>query len=143
MNGTALNFLAESFMAVDPYNGGGFVILNGMTFDEDGHAVPQETPYPESNLFSLASGEAIFVRDPYRKIVAEQLNGGQFFPFTTFAWEMILPYLKENECLFGISIDEYLLTVDGGKHHLSEVYRTITAVELSVLTGNEEWVEEE
>ncbi len=114
-----------------------------MTFDEDGHAVPQETPYPESNLFSLASGEAIFVRDPYRKIVAEQLNGGQFFPFTTFAWEMILPYLKENECLFGISIDEYLLTVDGGKHHLSEVYRTITAVELSVLTGNEEWVEEE
>lgn len=46
MNGTALNFLAESFMAGDPYSGGGFVILNGMTFNEDGHVVPQETPCP-------------------------------------------------------------------------------------------------
>ncbi|MCX5798311.1 MAG: hypothetical protein NTU90_01880 [Proteobacteria bacterium] len=142
MNGTALDFLAESFMAGDPYNGGGFVILNGMTFDEDGHAVPQETPYPGSNLFSLASGGAIFVRNPYRKIVVEQLNGGQFFPFTTLAWKMILPYLEENECLFGISVDK-LLTVDGEKRHPSEVYRTITAVELSVLTANEEWVKEE
>ena len=146
INGTALDFLAESFMAGDPYNGGGFVILNGMTFDEDGHAVPQETPYLGSNLFSLASGGAIFVRDPYRKIVAEQLNGGKFFPFTTFAWELILPYLKENERLFGISIDEHLLTVDGKKRHPSEVYRTIGAIKLSVLSGSgtalimsEEW----
>lgn len=146
INGTALDFLAESFMAGDPYNDGGFVILNGMTFDEDGHIVPQETPYPGSNLFSLASGGAIFVRDPYRKIVAEQLNGGQFFPFTTFAWELIQPYLEENERLFGISIDEHLLTVDGKKRHPSEVYRTIGAIKLSVLSGNgtalimsEEW----
>ena len=30
INGTCLDFLAESFMAGDPHNGGGFVVLNGL-----------------------------------------------------------------------------------------------------------------
>jgi glutamate synthase domain-containing protein 3 len=148
INGTALDFLAESFMAGDPYKGGGFVILNGLTFDNDGNVIAQETPYPGSNLFSLASGGAIFVRDPYRMIVPEQLNGGKIFPFNGRDWELIFPYLKENERLFGISIDEHLLTVDGKKRKPEEVYRTIGAVKLSVLSGgalamNEEWLTEE
>ena len=146
INGTALDFLAESFMAGDPYNGGGFVILNALTFDIDGNVIPQKTPYPGSNIFSLASGGAIFVRDPYGRIVPEQLNGGQILPFSGRDWELILPYLKENERLFGISIDEHLLTVDGKRRQPEEVYRTIGAVKLSVLSGsaatltaNEEW----
>jgi hypothetical protein len=56
INGTALDFLAESFMVGDPHHGGGFIILNGLIFDYDGKVIPQETPYPGSNLFSLASG---------------------------------------------------------------------------------------
>jgi glutamate synthase domain-containing protein 1/glutamate synthase domain-containing protein 3 len=144
INGTALDFLAESFMAGDPYNGGGFVVVNGLAFDNDGNIISQDTPYPGSNLFSLASGGAIFVRDPYCRIVPEQLNGGQIFPFTGRDWELILPYLKENERLFGISIDKHLLTVDGKKCQPGDVYRTIGAVKLSVLAGsasamNEEW----
>ncbi|MBP1712125.1 MAG: glutamate synthase alpha subunit domain protein [Deltaproteobacteria bacterium] len=144
INGTALDFLAESFMAGDPYNGGGFVILNGITFDADGRWASQETPYPGSNLFSLASGGAIFVRDPHRQLVPEQLNGGQFSPFGQREWELILPYLRENERLFGISIENDLLTVEGVKREPEEVYRTISAVKLSVLTGegaaiHEEW----
>ncbi len=147
INGTALDYLAESFMAGDPYNGGGFVILNGLTFDREGHVIPQEIPYPGSNLFSLASGGAIFVRDPRHCIVPEQLNGGQILPFTERDWALILPYLKENERLFGITIEE-LLTVDGTKRKHEEVYRTIGAVKLSVLsastlTMNEEWVVED
>jgi len=59
--------------------GGGFVILNGLSFDNEGKMVPLEIPYPGSNIFSLASGGAIFVRDPHKTIVPEQLNGGQFF----------------------------------------------------------------
>ncbi len=43
----------------------------------------------------------------------EQLNGGQISPFSEQDWNLILPYLKENECLFGISIEDHLLTVDG------------------------------
>jgi glutamate synthase domain-containing protein 3 len=146
MNGTALDFLAESFMAGDPYNGGGFVILNGLTIDKDGNITPQEAPYSGSNLFSLASGGAIFVRDPYKKIVPEQLNGGEILSFTERDWKLILPYLQENERLFGISIDEHLLTVNGKKLRPEEVYRTIAAVKLSVLSSasaamamNEEW----
>ena len=30
VNGTAFDYLAESFMAGDPLNGGGFVIINGI-----------------------------------------------------------------------------------------------------------------
>jgi hypothetical protein len=145
INGTALDYLAESFMAGDPYNGGGFVILNGLTFDRDGRVIPLDIPYPGSNLFSLASGGAIFVRDPGHRIVPEQLNGGQILPFTERDWALILPYLKENERLFGITIKE-LLTVNGKKSKPEEVYRTIGAVKLSVLSAstlamNEEWVE--
>ena len=149
INGTALDFLAESFMAGDPYNGGGFVVLNGLTFDTKNNVVPQPTPYPGSNLFSLASGGAIFVRDPHKKIVPEQLNGGEILSFTERDWELILPYLQENERLFGISIDEHLLTVDGKKMKPEEVYRTIAPVKVSVLTSvnkelmiNEEWEED-
>jgi hypothetical protein len=39
INGTCLDFLAESFMAGDPLKGGGFVILNGVQFDDEGSLV--------------------------------------------------------------------------------------------------------
>jgi glutamate synthase domain-containing protein 1/glutamate synthase domain-containing protein 3 len=148
INGTALDFLAESFMAGDPHHGGGFIILNGLAFDYDGNVIPQEAPYPGSNLFSLASGGAIFVRDPHKMIVPEQLNGGMISLFTEEDWQLILPYLQENERLFGISIDDHLLTVDGKRMKPTDVYRTISAVKLGVLAGsdqemNEEWETED
>jgi glutamate synthase domain-containing protein 1/glutamate synthase domain-containing protein 3 len=148
INGTSLDFLAESFMAGDPYNGGGFVILNGLTFDKDGNVIAQDVPYAGSNLFSLASGGAIFVRDPFKKIVHEQLNGGEIHPFTGRDWELILPYLQENERLFGISIDEHILKVKGKTLKPEKVYLTISAVKSTVLTNkefeiNEEWGEGE
>jgi glutamate synthase domain-containing protein 1/glutamate synthase domain-containing protein 3 len=88
INGTALDYLAESFMAGDPLNGGGFVILNGIGFDDqDGSIREYESPYPGSNIFSLASGGAIYVRDPHRKLVEEQLNGGEFANVTDKDWE--------------------------------------------------------
>jgi glutamate synthase domain-containing protein 1/glutamate synthase domain-containing protein 3 len=144
INGTALDFLAESFMAGDPHNGGGFVVLNGLTFDHDGKVTPLATPYLGSNLFSLASGGAIYVRDPHKKIVPEQLNGGMISPFTDRDWQLILPFLQENERLFGISIDDHLLMVDGKKMEPRDIYRTISAAKVSVLTSsglkmNEEW----
>ncbi len=135
INGTCLDFLAESFMAGDPHKGGGFVILNGLRFDEKGRVVPYETPYPGSNLFSLASGGAIYVRDPYKKIIPEQLNGGEFAELTSEDWELILPYLEANRKYFGISIQEDLLTVKGQKRPPGEVYRKVRAVKLAVLTG--------
>ena len=137
INGTCLDFLAESFMAGDPHHGGGFVILNGIEFDDRGKVREQASPYPGSNLFSLASGGAIFVRDPLRSIVDEQLNGGEFAELTDEDWDLILPYLQENESLFGISIERDLLTVNGEVRSPGEVYRKVRAVRLAVLAKME------
>jgi glutamate synthase domain-containing protein 1/glutamate synthase domain-containing protein 3 len=124
INGTCLDFLAESFMAGDPLNGGGFVILNGVRFDDQGSLVPLADPYPGSNLFSLASGGAIFVRDPERTLVDQQLNGGQFAKLTEADWELILPFLVENQKLFGITVEQ-LLTVNGKRLKPCRVYRKV------------------
>ncbi|MBU0516243.1 MAG: glutamate synthase, partial [Proteobacteria bacterium] len=137
INGTCLDYLAESFMAGDPLKEGGFVVLNGLGIDDRGRISPLPTPYPGSNLFSLASGGAIYVRDPHRQLVAEQLNGGVFMPMTKADWELIRPYLEENERLFGIKINDHLLTVDGVRRAFDRVYRAVKAVRLTVLTGRE------
>ena len=146
INGTCLDYLAESFMAGDPLNGGGFVVLNGIDFDTDGKVVPLVNPYPGANLFSLASGGAIYLRDPHELVVEEQLNGGEFTRLTPADWELILPYLEENERLFGISIENDLLQVDGQKKDYASVYRKVRAVQLGVLgkasTAVEEWGED-
>ncbi|MGQ4913463.1 MAG: glutamate synthase [Candidatus Asgardarchaeia archaeon] len=136
INGTCLDYLAESFMAGDPLKDGGFVILNGIWFDDHGNLRELDTPYPGGNLFSLASGGAIYIRDPYRKITEDQLNGGAITELTQEDWQLIEPYLKENERLFGIKIDD-LLTVDGVKKSPSEVYIKIKAVPLIALTSHE------
>src|SRR3989442_3868919 len=101
-------------MAGDPLEGGGFVVLNGVDVDVDRHIIDLDTPYPGSNLFSLASGGAIYVRDPLRRLDEEQLNGGHFTNMTEADWTTILPQLQENERLFGIPIDR-LLSVDGNR----------------------------
>jgi glutamate synthase domain-containing protein 3 len=136
INGTCLDFLAESFMAGDPLAGGGFVILNGIEFDGRGQLTPQPAPYPGANLFSLASGGAIYIRDPHHKVVERQLNGGVFVPLTDKDWRLIRSYLDENERLFGVKVRE-LLTVDGAVKAPQDVYRKVGAVQLSVLAGSE------
>jgi glutamate synthase domain-containing protein 3 len=125
INGTALDFLAESFMAGDPLRGGGFAIVNGLKLDEHGGVTPLELPYPGGNLLSLASGGAIYIRDPHYTLVEQQLNVGAYVRLTTADWKLILPYLQENERLFAISIERDLLTVDGELRDPREVYRKV------------------
>ena len=120
-------------MAGDPLNGGGFVILNGMQYDDNGTLIDHATPYPGSNLFSLASGGAIYLRDPDHKVVDEQLNGGELVDLSPADWETILPYLQENERLFGISIENDLLTINNKKMDYIRVYRKVQAVKLAAL----------
>ena len=115
------------------------MILNGIEVNAQGHVDPMLEPYSGSNLFSLASGGAIFVRDPYLRIGPEQLNGGELGPFTARDWELIRPYLEENERLFGISIEDHLLTVDGQKRTPEQVYRSVHPMKKTILTGSEEW----
>jgi hypothetical protein len=110
--------------------------LNGIVFDEQGHLVEMETPYPGGNLFSLASGGAIYLRDPHRTVMEEQLNGGAFTAFEDADWRLIEPYLRENERLFGISV-ERLLTVDCQLRTPFEVYRKVAVQSIGVLSDVE------
>ncbi len=139
INGTCLDYLAESFMAGDPLNGGGFVILNGITFNEDGKILELDTPYPGGNLFSLASGGAIYLRDPHGKVTEDQLNGGEFADLSDQDWAVIKPYLEENERLFGIPV-ERLLMVDGERRAPKQVYRKIKPRAVRALQAEEAWV---
>ncbi|MCG2777627.1 MAG: hypothetical protein L6406_18315 [Desulfobacterales bacterium] len=125
INGTCLDYLGESFMAGDPLNGGGFVVLNGVEFDSEGRVIPQPSTYPGSNLFSLASGGAIYIRDPFKSVDEQQLNGGEIVALEEKDWDLILPVLKENERLFGISVEEDLLAVEGEQRNPLEVYRKV------------------
>jgi glutamate synthase domain-containing protein 3 len=131
INGTCLDYLAESFMAGDPLKGGGFVVVNGISFD-DGRMRTLDPPYPGGNLFSLASGGAIYVRDLAHKLGADQLNGGQLAPVSERDWQLILPYLQENERMFGVKIEE-LLSNGSPLTDPSKVYRKIEPTPLKVL----------
>ena len=79
-------------------------------------------------------------------VVDEQLNGGEFVDLSPADWDLILPYLKENERLFNISIENSLLKVNGEKRGYQEVYRKVQAVRLDVLAKEsvaaEEWGED-
>jgi glutamate synthase domain-containing protein 1/glutamate synthase domain-containing protein 3 len=135
INGTCLDYLAESFMAGNPLYGGGFVVLNGLGFDGEGKIRDLPEPYPGGNLFSLASGGAIYVRDPKRLVGEDQLNGGRITRLTPKDWELILPYLRENERLFNIPVEDFLLKVDGVKRTPGDVYRKIEAMPRITLAG--------
>lgn len=142
INGTCLDYLAESFMAGDPLDGGGFVVVNGLEPTADGGFVARESPYPGGNLFSLATGGAVYVRDPRRVLGADQLNGGAFAPVTDADWATIEPYLRENERLFGIPVAD-LLTVDGQRRAPGAVYRKVQPDEVDALHAEEAWVKGE
>ncbi len=138
INGTCLDYLAESFMAGNPLYGGGFVILNGVAFDGAGELTELAEPYPGGNLFSLASGGAIYIRDPRRLVGEDQLNGGRITRLMPADWELILPYLRENERLFNIPVEDFLLKVDGVKKHPEDVYRKIEAMPRITLAGKKQ-----
>jgi glutamate synthase domain-containing protein 1/glutamate synthase domain-containing protein 3 len=139
INGTCLDYLAESFMAGDPLNGGGFAILNGINLNDQGQIVELDTPYPGGNLFSLASGGAIYIRDPRGKVSEEQLNGGEFSSLEKRDWEVISPFLEENERLFGIPVVR-LLEVDGNSLPPAQVYRKVRPRAIAALQAEEAWV---
>src|SRR5207245_3131872 len=96
-------------MAGDPYNGGGFVVVIGLRPTHDGRFVEQASPYPGSNLFSLASGGALYIRDPHGLVSRDQLNGGRLAEFTERGWELVGTYLEEYERWFGVGIRRGLL----------------------------------
>jgi glutamate synthase domain-containing protein 1 len=128
INGSCKDYMGESCMAAR-----GFIILNGMAFDDHGVLVEQKTPYHGGNLFPLAAASAVYLRDPRNTVHEDQLNGGEIISLSKGDWEKILPLLEENEKLFGIRVED-LLTVDGTLKKPDEVYRKVIPVEVAALT---------
>ena len=139
INGTCLDYLAESFMAGDPLAGGGFAILNGITLTDQGQIVELDMPYPGGNLFSLAAGGCLYIRDPRGKVSEEQLNGGEFVQVEEPDWALVRPMLEENERLFSIPLTR-LLEVGGAALAPAKVYRKIRPKALAALHSEEAWV---
>ena len=115
------------------------MILNGIRFDEEGGIQDLDSPYPGGNLFSLASGGVIYARDPRHALGDDQLNGGVFGTLTAADWDLIRPYLEQNERLFGIPIAR-LLSVDGQPETPERVYRKILPAGHKALAAEEAWV---
>lgn len=130
INGTCLDYCAESFMA-GAETDGGFVIINGMQFDDAGNLTRLEQPYPGGNFFSLASGGAGYINDPHRRLTEDQLNEAEFVPFESKDWNVIEPYLLTNEGLFGVCINELLEGI--APEH---VYRKVVAAKQGAVAGS-------
>jgi hypothetical protein len=96
-------------------------------------------PYPGGNLFSLAAGGAIYIRDPHGKVAEEQLNGGEFAQLEERDWAVLSPLLEENERLFGIPVAR-LLEVEGTPLPPAKVYRKIRPKAIAALHSEEAWV---
>ncbi|MGB7873177.1 MAG: hypothetical protein WBL25_02250, partial [Anaerolineales bacterium] len=94
-----------------------------------------DEPYPGGNLFSLASGGCIYIRDPKRIVSEDQLNGGEFAPLEDRDWTLIKPYLEENQRQFGISIEDLL-----NGEEPANVYRKIQPHAVRALQAEESWV---
>ncbi|MHA1984292.1 MAG: GltB/FmdC/FwdC-like GXGXG domain-containing protein [Candidatus Hodarchaeales archaeon] len=133
INGTCLDYLAESFMAGDPLKKGGFVILGGISFSSLGNPEMLDTPYSGGNLFSLSSGGAIYLHDPYSQVGEDQLHGGKFSIFTPEDEKAITPYLWQNETLFGINLAKIS---NGGqqleKENYPQIFRKISPMSLKI-----------
>jgi glutamate synthase domain-containing protein 1/glutamate synthase domain-containing protein 3 len=124
INGTCLDYAAESFMA-GPTTGGGFLVINGVCNLDDGRVYGLETKYPGSNLFSLSSGGCCYLNDPYKTVSTEQLNGARFDPFGQDDWLVLEPVLAENQELFRIHTRHDVLMVDGVMRWPKEVFRKV------------------
>ena len=109
-----------------------------MRYDGRGMLEEMLTPYPGGNLFSLASGGAIYVRDPHSTLSDSQLNGGEFTGLSEADWAVIEPLLMRNEEHFGIPLQR-LLTVDGRLCNPADVYRKIIPVKGKALHAEAAW----
>lgn len=81
------------------------------------------------------------MRDPHESVDEQQLNGGEVVPMDEKDWDLILPMLKENERLFGISIEKDLLVVEREQRKPLEVYRKVRPKEKAHVEkdGLQEW----
>ena len=132
INGTCLDYLAESFMAGDPLAGGGFVVVNGVRFEDDGRITELETPYPAATCSRSPPEERSTCAIRAASSTTASSMAGDSQRSRMRDWTLIEPYLRENEALFGIPV-ERLLSFEGVRLSPERVYRKVEVQTLRVL----------
>ena len=131
INGTFFDQSDKPDQSINLERNSGFVILNGLTFDEKGKIEDLEAPYSEKSLLSLASGKTVYVRDPLSKTKEYQITGVRIFDLTEKDCLNIFPCLKENEKFFNIDVLD-LITVKNQLLPFHKVYRKVESSESQV-----------
>ncbi len=105
--------------------GGGFAIVNGLRFDDFGNVVPWKCPIRAaiSSRWPPAGRSTSATR--IARWSTSSSTAGPTGRCGAADWKLILPYLEENQRLFGIRIDRDLLTVDGVQRSPAQVYRKV------------------
>lgn len=128
INGTCFDQSKEPIQATKSPKDSGFVILNGLMFNEKGEIEDLETPYSEECLFSLVLGQTVYIRDPQSKIKNAHLIGVRIHELTETDCMNIFRCLKENERLFNIDILD-LITVKNQLLPFHKVYHKVESIE--------------
>ncbi len=131
INGTIFDQSDEPGQSKKILKNSGFVILNGLTFDEKGEIEDLEAPYSKRSLLSLSSGQTVYVRDPLSKIKKYKISGVRILDLTEKDCLNIFPCLKENEKLFNIHVLD-LITVKNQLLPFHKVYRKVESIESRV-----------
>jgi hypothetical protein len=131
INGTIFDQSDEPGQKKNWGRNSGFIVLNGLTFDEKGEIEDSEAPYSKRSLLSMFSGQTLYVRDPFSKIKEFQIPGVRILDLTEKDCLNIFPCLKENEKLFNIDVLD-LITVKNQLLPFHKVYRKVESIESRV-----------
>jgi hypothetical protein len=131
INGTFFEKSDETTQSINPSKNSGFVILNGLTFNEKGEIEDMESPYSEKSLLSLAKGRTVYFRDPLSKIKKNKLIEGRSLELNETDCLNIFHCLKENERLFQIGVLD-LISVKKQLLPFHKVYKKIESIESHV-----------
>ena len=131
INGTCFGQSEEPSQITKSSKNSGFVILNGLMFNENGRIEDLETPYSEECLLSLVLGQTVYIRDPQSKIKNTQLIGARIQELTETDCLNIFLCLKENEKLFNIDILD-LIAVKNQLLPFHKVYHKVESTEPQV-----------
>lgn len=131
INGTFFDQSDEPSQSKKLLENSGFVILNGLTFDEKGEIEDLEAPYSEKSLLSLAEDQTVYFRDPLSKIKKNQLIGKRILELNEKDCLSVFHCLKENERLFKIDVLD-LITINNQLLPFHKVYNKVESIESQV-----------
>jgi hypothetical protein len=127
INGTCCDQLIKPSQTERSSKNSGFVILNGLIFNEKGEIEDLKTPYSEECIFTLALDTTVYIRDPQLEIRNAQHKGVRVHKLNETDCLYIFRCLKVNEGLFNIDILD-LITAENQLLPFHKVYHKVESI---------------